>query len=40
MIDSSKLEKVKAACFADCSEFEAILSEGGRLRARRLSGHA
>jgi DeoR family deoxyribose operon repressor len=31
VIDSSKLDKVKAAHFADCSDFTAILSERGRV---------
>ena len=31
VIDSSKLDQVKAAHFADCSDFAAILSERGRL---------
>lgn len=32
VIDGSKLGKVKAAHFADCADFTAILSERGRLR--------
>jgi DeoR family transcriptional regulator, deoxyribose operon repressor len=31
VIDSSKFDKVKAAHFADCSDFTAILSERGRM---------
>ena len=31
MIDCSKFDKVKAAHFADCSDFTAILSERGRV---------
>ena len=31
VIDRSKLDKVKAAHFADCSDFTAILSERGRV---------
>ncbi len=31
VIDSSKLDKVKAAHFAECSDFVAILSERGRV---------
>jgi len=38
VIDSSKLDKVKAAYFADCSEFTAILSERGRLRIEPSDG--
>ena len=31
VIDSSKLNKVKAAYFASCSDFTAIISERGRI---------
>lgn len=40
VIDSSKLGKVKAAHFADCVEFTAILSERGGLEIGRLNGPA
>ena len=40
VVDSSKLGKVKAAHFADCSAFTAILSERGSLAVERLNGRA
>jgi DeoR family deoxyribose operon repressor len=40
VIDSSKLDKVKAAYFADCSDFTAILSERGRMPVSSLDGRA
>jgi len=40
VIDSSKLGKVKAAHFADCAEFTAVLSERGRLETERLNDRA
>lgn len=40
VIDSSKLGKVKAASFAECSAFKAILSERGRVSIESLSGRA